>query len=426
MGARNAGFFRFLCKTLNSCGKTLLLSLACFLLINSIVRGCDSNHSRLSEILRNGADYFMDSRLDFLYLTENEAIQAGAGDMQNCISVMEEVFHLLGQGDYLMGTPNHNAHGIKIYFPKTTPFPNMPIKGPDRRFMALVAYLGGRFNVCGEKWYGSNIANRDRGLPRSILTTLLNDPDTGAPIAFLSANCLSATRTGAIPAVGAKYCAKKDTRVLTIIGIGAVDRSCLTAFMSVLPSIQEIRVYDLNREASAAYCAELEKHYGVRAVSATCEEDAVRGADVINVVTSGAVSPKIEDDWLKEGALLSLPASADISKELMQESRILVDNWEMYEAYAQELRDMPGGFGANLSGICGFMMDMVWNGELSKENIINLGDVVCGKVVIPNDGKRTIFIMDGMPVEDVAWGYTIYKNALQMGLGTKLNLWDKE
>ena len=116
----------------------------------------------------------MDERLNFLFLTEEEAVKAGAGNMERCIEVMDEVFELLGQGDYLMGTPNHNAHGIKIYFPKEPKFPDMPKKGPDRRFMALVAYLGGRFHVCGEKWYGSNIANRDRGLPRSILTTLLN------------------------------------------------------------------------------------------------------------------------------------------------------------------------------------------------------------------------------------------------------------
>ena len=98
--------------------------------------------------------------------------------MERCIEVMDEVFELLGQGDYLMGTPNHNAHGIKIYFPKEPKFPDMPKKGPDRRFMALVAYLGGRFHVCGEKWYGSNIANRDRGLPRSILTTPHLAPNT--------------------------------------------------------------------------------------------------------------------------------------------------------------------------------------------------------------------------------------------------------
>ena len=45
----------------------------------------------------------------------------------------------------------------------------------------MPAYLGGRFNVCGNKWYGSNMANTKKGLPRSILTVMLNDVETGAP-----------------------------------------------------------------------------------------------------------------------------------------------------------------------------------------------------------------------------------------------------
>ena len=68
----------------------------------------------------------MDERLNFLFLTEAEAVQAGAGNMPRCIEVMEEVFSLLGQGDYLMGSPNRNSHGIKLYFPKESPFANMP------------------------------------------------------------------------------------------------------------------------------------------------------------------------------------------------------------------------------------------------------------------------------------------------------------
>ena len=366
----------------------------------------------------------MDERFNFLFLTEEEAVKAGAGNMERCIEVMDEVFELLGQGDYLMGTPNHNAHGIKIYFPKEPKVPDMPKKGPDRRFMALVAYLGGRFHVCGEKWYGSNIANRDRGLPRSILTTLLNDPDTGAPIAFLSANTLSATRTGAIPALGAKYYARRDAEVLTQIGAGVVGRSCTNALLLVLKNIKEVRVYDLNRDAAQSYCDELGKNFHVKAVAADSIEQAVRDADVVNVVTSGAVSPKIEDEWLKEGVLLSLPASADISKKMMCESTILVDNWKMYEAYANELRDEPGGYAANLSGICGYMMDLVYDGEIAKDSIVNLGDVVAGKAAgRKSDMERVIYIMDGMPVEDVAWGYEIYQNAQRLGLGTKLNLW---
>lgn len=368
----------------------------------------------------------MDTRLDFLFLTEEEAVQAGAKDVASCIDVMDEMFHLLGQGDYLMGTPNQNAHGIKIYFPKQTPFPNMPVKGPDRRFMALVAYLGGRFNVCGEKWYGSNIANRDRGLPRSILTTLLNDPDTGAPIAFLSANALSATRTGAIPAVGAKYLAKKEAKTVALIGAGVIGRACLNALLVVLKEAEQIKVYDLNQEAAQEYCRELTQKYGIPARAVGSVEEAVRDSDVINVATAGAVSPQIEDEWLKDGVLLTLPASAGLSEKTMQTSTIVVDNWKMYEAYAQELRDMPGGFSANLSGICGYLMDLVYSGKLNQEDVINLGDVIAGnRPGRVNQSQRIIFIMDGMAVEDLAWGYTVYENACKMGIGTKLNLWER-
>lgn len=272
----------------------------------------------------------MNHNLDFLFLSEADAVKAGAGDIHTCIQVMDEVFDLLGQGDYLMGAPNHNSHGIKIYFPKETPFPGMPVKGPDRRFMALVGYLGGRFHVCGEKWYGSNLANREKGLPRSILTTVLNDPDTGAPLAIMSANALSAARTGAIPAVGAKYFARNQAETVSAIGIGVIGRACLEALMDVLKSIREIRLCDIDEAAAKRYAEELREKYKVSVKVAASVEEAVRGSDVVNVATSGSVSPRIEDEWLKEGALLTLPASADISETLMMDSRIVVDNWEMW------------------------------------------------------------------------------------------------
>ncbi|MEI5579377.1 2,3-diaminopropionate biosynthesis protein SbnB, partial [Streptomyces brasiliscabiei] len=80
----------------------------------------------------------------------------------------------------------------------------MPKPTADRRLMAMPAYLGGDFQTSGVKWYGSNIANREKGLPRSILMFILSDTDTGAPLAYMSANLLSAYRTGAVPGVGAR------------------------------------------------------------------------------------------------------------------------------------------------------------------------------------------------------------------------------
>lgn len=149
-------------------------------------------------------------KIDFLYLNEEDMVKAGVKDMASCVETMEEMFKLLKIGNYRMGGANGNSHGCMVMFPEKSKFSEMPVDGPDRRFMAMPAYLGGKFDMAGMKWYGSNTENKQKGLPRSILTLILNDKDTGAPKAFMSANILSAYRTGAVPGVGFKYFAKDD------------------------------------------------------------------------------------------------------------------------------------------------------------------------------------------------------------------------
>jgi len=89
----------------------------------------------------------MRPRIDFLYLSEPDMIEAGVLDASRCIEVCEETFKLLDDGDYLMGGSNHNSHGVTIVFPKESKFPNMPVAGPDRRFAAMPGYLGGSCDV---------------------------------------------------------------------------------------------------------------------------------------------------------------------------------------------------------------------------------------------------------------------------------------
>lgn len=127
----------------------------------------------------------MDTKIDFLYLSEPDMIKAGVKDMRACIESMEEMLLLLKKGDYRMGGENHNSHGCMIMFPDEPTFPGMPVNTQDRRFMAMPAYLGGKYQMAGVKWYGSNIENKEKGLPRSILMMTLSDKDTGAPLAFI-------------------------------------------------------------------------------------------------------------------------------------------------------------------------------------------------------------------------------------------------
>lgn len=129
----------------------------------------------------------MDTAIKFLYLSEPDMIRAGVTDMDACVEAMEDLLLTLHKGDYVMGGKNHNSHGCMVTFPDDPEFEGMPKNAEDRRFMAMPAYLGGRYQMAGMKWYGSNMENKKKGLPRSILMMMLNDKDTGAPLAMMSA-----------------------------------------------------------------------------------------------------------------------------------------------------------------------------------------------------------------------------------------------
>jgi ornithine cyclodeaminase len=182
------------------------------------------------------------TKIDFIYLSEPDMIKAGVTDMVACVDTMEEMFALLHHGDYRMAGPNNDSHGAMITFPEQSPIPTMPKPTADRRLMAMPAYLGGDFGTCGVKWYGSNIANREKDLPRSILMFILNDIETSAPLAVMSANLLSAYRTGAIPGVGARYLARKDAKVIGLLGPGVMGKTSVSAFMAACPKIDTLKI----------------------------------------------------------------------------------------------------------------------------------------------------------------------------------------
>src|SRR5699024_1250770 len=149
--------------------------------------------------------------------------EAGVLDAKKCVETIDEVFHLLGQKDYIMGGRRENRHVSQLWISIEKRTETMLAAGPDRRFMSMNAYLSGNYNITGQIWYDSNVANKEKGLPRSVLMITLNDADTGAPFAYMSANLISATRTGAVPAVATKYLASKEAHTLAIIGAGVIS-----------------------------------------------------------------------------------------------------------------------------------------------------------------------------------------------------------
>lgn len=372
-----------------------------------------------------------ETRIDFLYLSEPDMIKAGVTDMAACVDCMEEMFGLLHVGDYRMAGPNNDSHGAMVVFPAESPFPTMPKPTADRRFMAMPAYLGGRFCTTGMKWYGSNIANRDKGLPRSILMFTLNDTETGAPLAHMSANLLSAYRTGAVPGVGARHLARPDSKVVGILGPGVMAKTTLSAFMVACPGIDTLKVKGRGEKSLRTFLAWVGETYpqitSVTVVDSI--EEVVRGSDLFSYCNSGETGdpstyPIVKREWVKPGAFMAMPAVCNIDDGMQApDVRKVLDNTGLYEAWYEEV-PKPAHNTIPVIGVK--FMDMIAEGKLTHDDLEDLGAIVAGDAPgRKNDQEIIIMSVGGMPVEDVAWGTVLYRNALERGIGVKLNLWDE-
>lgn len=372
----------------------------------------------------------MDTRIKFLYLSEPDMIKAGVKNMDQCVEAMEDLLVTLNKGDYVMAGVNHNSHGAQVIFPDDPQFEGMPKNADDRRFMAMPAYLGGKYQMAGMKWYGSNCENKASGLPRSILMMMLNDKDTGAPLALMSANLVSCYRTGAIPGVGAKYLARKDSETVTIIGPGVMGRTCLLAFLSVCPKITTVKVKGRGLRSLHAFEEFVKKECPQIQQVIVCDsmEEAVKDSDIICVTSTAPVKEidflYIAEDWVKKGALICLPSAARFDDDfLINRCKKVVDNYKLYEAWAEEF---PYPSYEMVQIIGSKFTDYLHEGRIQREDIVDIADIINKKHPgRESDDEIIVYSVGGMPVEDIAWGGTVYRNALKEGIGVELPLWDQ-
>lgn len=364
-------------------------------------------------------------KLKILFLSQQDMIKAGVLDMKKCLQVMDETFDLLGRGDYLMGGPSGNEHGIKLWFPIEPRGPNMPVAGPDRRFQALIAYLGGHFDVCGLKWYGSNINNpKQNNLPRSILLMILNDPKTGVPLAIMEANIMSAMRTGAVIGLAAKYLARHNADVVGAIGAGVISRTCLMALSVGLKNLKEVKVFDVSQSKAEIFSEEMSKELSINVHPVDTLEEAVRNSDAISFAASGAKKPFLKTEWLKEGSFIALSSEAELSDDLWRTSKIVADNWQMHQDWRDTRKRCPMGVPNSI--LFQDLHSLIESGKMKDEDIKELRQVIIGaEKGRLNDREIIIQVAGGMAIEDVAWSYTIYKEALKIGIGSELTIWDE-
>jgi ornithine cyclodeaminase len=144
------------------------------------------------------------------------------------------------------------GEGQTVIEPRVHLEPDPAFRGHFNVLRGYVAPLG----LAGVKIVGDYIDNYQKGLPSEMALLNLFDPRTGMPLALLDATAITEMRTGAVTALGAKYLARRNSRVLGHIGARG------TAYWNVrllgrLFDFTEIRVHSRRPESREAFARQL-------------------------------------------------------------------------------------------------------------------------------------------------------------------------
>lgn len=251
--------------------------------------------------------------------------------------------------------------------------------------------------------------NHARGLPSHLATILLLDPDTGALIALMDGRYITEARTAAVSAVSARHLARPEASTLAILGAGVQARSHLEAIAAVRP-IRHARIWSPTASSRERFVAEMSGHVPAALTAAASAEAAVRGADIVVLVTSSP-TPVLDHAWVAPGThVISVgacrPDQREMDPALVAAGRLVVDS---RAAALVESGDVVGG---------------IAEGRFSAAHVTGeLGDIVRGALAgRASADEITIFKSLGMAVEDVVAADLVYRRAVETGAGTELTL----
>lgn len=326
--------------------------------------------------------------LDLLYLSQQDVVDV-APSVAETVEIVSGALHEHGLGE----TENPPKPGVH-------PLP--------RTFIHAMPALIKRKKQVGMKWVSGFATNHERGLPNISGLIVMNDPETGIPAAIMDGVYITAIRTASVSAVAARHLARKDSKVLSIVGAGVQGRYHLLTIKSTVPAIETVRVYDIVPAALEAYVSQMPKYVDCKIEAAGSIEEAIADADIL--VSTAAKMRGItafHADCVREGALALPVHSLGWDPAVFEKAdKIVTDDWGQLSAAIVG----PGK-----------------SYETFPEPYAQLGEVVAGKKPgRENDKERIIGFNYGMAIQDVAMGAEIHARAKAKGLGSNLKQLDAD
>jgi len=255
------------------------------------------------------------------------------------------------------------------------------------------------------KWVSIREQNRERfDLPTVFSILVYTHPETGFPLAICDGSYHTVMRTGASAAVSAKWLARKDSKVLAIVGAGHMAEGTLETCNEVF-AWDEVRVWSRSQATLDHFVSVQQPKYDRFRIDASTDlEHVVRGADVVVTITP-ARGPIVDDAWIAEGTHVAAVGAdkggdQELDPKILQRARIFVDDIRQCRT--------DGEINVPLS-----------QGLISEDDLAGeIGEVVAGrKPGRTSDAEVTVFDSTGIALQDSATVPLEYERAVAAGVG---------
>jgi ornithine cyclodeaminase len=328
-------------------------------------------------------------RIEFTYLNGVDIARLAPSD-DSILAAVEEGLRAQGRGEAVIEPRVHLRADPSV----------------DGHFNVLRGSIPG-MGLAGVKIVGDFVENYRQGLPSEMALLNLFDPTTGMPRAVLDATAITEMRTGALTAIGARYLARPDARILGHVGARG------TAYWNVrlldrLFDFAEIRVHSRRPESREAFARRLSEDLGKEVLATSDWRSCVEGADiVVEASRLRTPTPLLLTRWISPGALV-VPYGTMSAVELSLTdvmTKIVVDDW-----------------GQCASGQFGALRQHVEAGKLTCENLhAELCEIVVSRKPGRESAEETIlFWHRGLSLSDIALAHALLEQARAAGVGQTL------
>ncbi len=282
--------------------------------------------------------------------------------------------------------------------------PRMHVNHEGNTLLYMPCFTG---SIFGTKVLSLFPANADKGEPVIQGLVLLNDHETGAPLALLDGAKLTAVRTGAVGGVAVRHITPENAAAVGLIGAG-VQGFHQVLFACSARNIKRVFLYDLNSEKLADLAEKLQVALpGTAVIISSSVENLLEASEII-ITATPATAPVLPDD-----------------QELLRSRHYIGIG-----SYKPEMREFPAALYNLVDKVyidtehgleeSGDLITPLNKGWIKPGQIVKLGKVIGGKVP-GGTGGTTLFKSVGMALFDIIVSELIYRNALKNKIGTLLD-----